>query len=138
MQAQDAEGAGAKFRAALELSGGSFALAHVNLGVLQVHAAQDAAGAMAHCEAAIAVDPLCETAHVHMAHLRLQSLDLKGAVAAYDKAVCLLRMKQELVDCYSMREAAAAQLVLLEAQPDIYGPAMEQHRARTMAAMQGQ
>jgi len=121
LEAQDVEGAASKFRAALKLSDDTFALAHVNLGVLQLHGLQDAAGALQHCEEAIKVDPLCETAHVHMAHLRLQTLDLEGAVSAYDKAVSLLRMKQELVDCYSMREAAAAQLSLLEAQPDIYG-----------------
>ena len=40
------------------------------------------------------VDPLCETAHVHMAHLCLQKNDLEAAVASYDLAVGLLRMKQ--------------------------------------------
>ena len=40
------------------------------------------------------VDPLCETAHVHMAHLCLQKNDLESAVASYDLAVGLLRMKQ--------------------------------------------
>ena len=40
------------------------------------------------------MDPLCETAHVHMAHLCLQKYDLEGALAAYDSAVALLRMKQ--------------------------------------------
>ena len=39
-------------------------------------------------------------AHVHMAHLCLQKNDLEAAVASYDHAVNLLRMKQELIDCY--------------------------------------
>ena len=47
-------------------------------------------------EQAIEVDKLCETAHVHMAHLCLQKFDLEGAVRSYDEAVALLRMKQVL------------------------------------------
>ena len=43
---------------------------------------------------AIVADPLCETAHVHMAHLMLQKNDLAVAVAAFDDAVALLRVKQ--------------------------------------------
>ena len=69
-------------------------------------------------------------AHVHMAHLCLQKNDLEAAVASYDRAVGLLRMKQELIDCFSMREAAAAQLALLREQPDIFGPVMEDNRKR--------
>ena len=61
-----------------------------------------AAGAV--MAAAVEVDPLCEAAHVHLAHLALQQNDLKGAVQSYDKAISLLRMHQELSDAYSMRE----------------------------------
>jgi hypothetical protein len=73
-------------------------------------------------------------AHVHMAHLCLQKNDLEAAVASYDRAVGLLRMKQELIDCFSMREAAAAQLALVREQPDIFGPVMEDNRKRAQAA----
>jgi len=120
----------AKFRAALALSSNGFALAHVNLGVLELTGAQNLDKALEHCAQAVAADALCETAHVHMAHLWLQKMDLKAAVESYDRAVALLRMKQELVDCFSMREATATQVKLLEAQPHIYGPAMQQHRER--------
>ena len=116
------------------MSGNRFALAYVNLGVLRLHANQDLAGAVERCKKAIEVDKLCETAHVHMAHLCLQQFDLEGAVKAYDDAVALLRMKQELVDCYSMRESAAAQLALLRAQPDVYGPASTRREPNTADA----
>jgi len=137
VEAQDFAAAKQKFSAALKVSGGKYALAHVNMGVLLLHQSQDLDGGLLHCEKAIAVDPLCETAHVHQAHLKLQQLDFAGAVAAYDAAVALLRMKQELIDCYSMREATAAQLQLLTAQPEIYGPLMAEHRKRAAAAMAG-
>ena len=84
---------------------------------------------------AIAVDPLCETAHVHLAHLHLQRNDLEAAIAAYDRGIALLRVKQELVDCYSMREAAAAQHKLLTEQAAIYAPVMEENRARMKEGM---
>ena len=75
-----------------------------------------------------------------MAHLRLQQFDLQAAVDCYDRAVALLRMKQELVDCFSMREATYAQLQLTQALPHIFKPAMEKHRQRVaeMAAGAGQ
>ena len=139
VEAQEMEAAKAKFSGALSISGNKFALAHVNLGVLELHRKQDleateppapprpapprparsrgrgggggllapppraslprlrparAQAAIKHCEKAISVDPLCETAHVHMAHLCLQKYDLRGAVAAYDRAVEMLRLKQ--------------------------------------------
>jgi len=59
-----------------------------------LHEQQDLEGAIALCRRAVEVDPLCETAHVHMAHLCLQKNDLEAAVASYDLAVGLLRMKQ--------------------------------------------
>jgi len=123
-----------KFDEAVRVSGGRFALAHVNKGVLKLHENQDLAGAIELCKTAVEVDPLCETAHVHMAHLCLQKNDLESAVASYDRAVGLLRMKQELIDCYSMREAAAAQLALLREQPALFGPVMEENRKRAAAA----
>jgi len=123
-----------KFEAAISVSGGKFALAHVNQGVLLLHEQQDLEGAIALCRTAVQVDPLCETAHVHMAHLCLQKNDLEAAVASYDLAVGLLRMKQELIDCFSMREAAAAQLALLRQQPEVFGPVMEDNRKRAAAA----
>ena len=88
---------------------------------------------------AIKVDPLCETAHVHMAHLMLQNNDLSGAIGAFDDAVALLRVKQELDETFSMREAAVAQLTLLQSQPEIYEPAMARQRAQAaqMAAAGG-
>lgn len=128
------EAARAKFELAISVSGGKFALAHVNQGVLMLHEQQDLEGAIALCRRAVEVDPLCETAHVHMAHLCLQKNDLESAVASYDLAVGLLRMKQELIDCFSMREAAAAQLVLLREQPEVFGPVMEENRKRAAQA----
>ena len=83
-----------KFELAISVSGGKFALAHVNQGVLLLHEQQDLEGAITLCRKAVEVDPLCETAHVHMAHLCLQKNDLEAAVASYDLAVGLLRMKQ--------------------------------------------
>eukprot|EP00964_Phaeocystis_antarctica_P110289 scaffold74665_cov42-Phaeocystis_antarctica.AAC.1 len=59
-----------------------------------LHEQQDLEGAITLCRKAVEVDPLCETAHVHMAHLCLQKNDLEAAVASYDLAVGLLRMKQ--------------------------------------------
>ena len=112
-----------------------YALAHVNLGVLQMHLDADADAALKSCLHAIAVDPLCETAHVHLAHLHLQRNDLEAAIAAYDRGIALLRVKQELVDCYSMREAAAAQHKLLTEQAAIYAPVMEENRARMKEGM---
>jgi len=123
-----------KFELAISVSGGKFALAHVNQGVLLLHEQQDLEGAIALCRRAVEVDPLCETAHVHMAHLCLQKNDLEAAVASYDLAVGLLRMKQELIDCFSMREAAAAQLALLRDQPEVFGPVMEENRKRAAEA----
>ena len=38
-------------------------------------------GALAECRKAIEVDSLCETAHVHMAHLCLQKNDLESGAA---------------------------------------------------------
>ena len=63
--------------------------------------------------------------------------DLEGAVKSFDDAVALLRVKQELEETFSMREAAAAQLKLLKEQPEIYEPAMARQRAQAqqMAAM---
>ena len=127
----------AKFDEALRVSGGRFALAHVNQGVLKLHRDGDLAGAIELCKKAAEVDPLCEAAHVHMGQFCLQRCaspgnpvsgmknDLESAVASYDRALGLLRMKQELIDCFSMREAAAAQLALLREQPAVFGPVME-------------
>eukprot|EP00965_Chrysotila_dentata_P201395 6180543-Pleurochrysis_carterae.AAC.1 len=42
-----------------------------------VAALQDVEGAIKYCRRATEVDPLCETAHVHMAHLQLQMSNLK-------------------------------------------------------------
>ena len=69
------------------------------------------------------------------AHLHLQRNDLEAAIAAYDRGIALLRVKQELVDCYSMREAAAAQHKLLTEQAAIYAPVMEENRARMKEGM---
>lgn len=52
VEANQFELAKSKFNAALEASDNGFALAHVNLGVLQLHAHQDIAAAMHHCEQA--------------------------------------------------------------------------------------
>ena len=119
-----------KFQKVLDISDSSFALAYVNLGVLQLHSEQDMDGAVEKCAQAVKVDPLCETAHVHMAHLMLQKGNLSAAVAAFDDAIALLRAKQELQEAYAMREAGAAQLVLMEEQPEVYKPAMERLRAQ--------
>ena len=100
-----------------------------------MHLDADADAALKSCLHAIAVDPLCETAHVHLAHLHLQRNDLEAAIAAYDRGIALLRVKQELVDCYSMREAAAAQHKLLTEQAAIYAPVMEENRARMKEGM---
>lgn len=70
-----------------------------------------------------------------MAHLMLQKSDWKAAVSAFDKALALLRVKQEVEETYAMREAASAQLALLASAPEIYQPAMEKQRA-AMASMQ--
>ena len=43
-------------------------------------------------------------------------------------AIALLRVPQELTECYAMREAVAAQLSLLEAQRDLYEPILEELR----------
>ena len=47
-----------------------------------MHLDADADAALKSCLHAIAVDPLCETAHVHLAHLHLQRNDLEAAIAA--------------------------------------------------------
>jgi len=123
------EAATAKFQKAIDVSNGGFALAHVNLGVIKLHAEQDSEAAIARCKQAIAADPLCETAHIHLAHLMLSIPDLAGALAAFDDAVALIRVKQELEETFAMREAAAAQLTLITEQPEIYKPVLEkQHR----------
>ena len=133
----DLDGARKKFEQAIKVSGGVFALGHVNLGVLKLHGSADLHGAIEACQLAIQADPLCETAHVHMAHLQLQNSDLRAAVSAFDDAVALLRVKQELEETYAMREAAAAQLSLLNENPTVYGPAMQKQReAAAMAAQQ--
>jgi import receptor subunit TOM70 len=123
------ESAKAKFEKAIEVSNGGFALAQVNLGVIKLHAEQDSEAAIKLCKKAIAADPLCETAHIHLAHLCLSVPDLAGALAAFDDAVALIRVKQELEETFQMREAAAAQLALVTEQPEIYKPVLEkQHR----------
>ena len=135
----DLAGAAEKFRKALEVSGGCFAISHVNLGVLDLHQegghSPDIDGALARFAQAIEADALCETAHVHMAHLMLQQNKWAEAVACFDKALALLRVKQEVEETYAMREAAAAQLSLLTSAPEIYEPVMERQRA-LMAGMQ--
>ena len=131
----DLDGARKKFQKAIRVSGGVFALGHVNLGVLKLHGDQDLHGAIEACKQAINADPLCETAHVHMAHLQLQNADLRAAVSAFDDAVALLRVKQELEETFAMREAAAAQLSLLNANPEVYGPAMAKQREAAAMAM---
>ena len=133
VESGDLAAASSKFEKALDVSDGGFALAHVNLGVLKLHGEQDLQGAIDRCAKAVQVDPLCETAHVHMAHLMLQKNDLEGAVGAFDDAVALLRVKQELEETFSMREAAAAQLALLAQQPAVYEPAMARQREKAMA-----
>jgi len=135
----DLTGAADKFRKALDVSNGRFAISHVNLGVLQLHQEgnrlPDLDGAIARFKQAIEADPLCETAHVHMAHLKLQQSEWAAAVSCFDDALALLRVKQEVEETYAMREAAAAQLALLTSAPEIYRPAMERQRAM-MAGMQ--
>lgn len=81
------------------------------------------------CPQAIDADGLCETAHVHMAHLMLQKSEWAVAIESFDAALALLRVKQEVEETFAMREAAAAQQALLTAQPEIYKPAMERQRA---------
>lgn len=140
VESGDLQGATAKFEQAISVSKGSFALAHVNLGVLALHVDQDLPAAIERCKKAIAVDPLCETAHVHMAHLHLQANELEKAVSAFDEATSMLRVKQELEEAFTMREAAAAQLSLLADQPKLYQPAIEVQRqqAAMMAAQMQQ
>ena len=133
VESGDLSGAASKFNKALEVSGSSYALAHVNLGVLKLHAEQDLNGAIERCKQAVSVDPLCETAHVHMAHLHLQNSDLSAAVAAFDDALSLLRVKQELEEAFTMREAAGAQLALLAENPTLYQPAIDNQRAQAQA-----
>ena len=58
----------------------------VALLLLKLHAEQDLNGAIERCKQAVSVDPLCETAHVHMAHLHLQNSDLSAAVASSEAA----------------------------------------------------
>jgi len=128
VESGDLPGARAKFERAIAVSDDTFALAHVNLAVLSLHADQDMPGAIERCNKAIAVDPLCETAHVHKAHLHLQAQQLQESVAAFDDAVALLRVKRELEEAHTMREAAAAQLALLTENPKVYQPAVEQQR----------
>jgi len=124
----DFEGAKAKFEKAIEVSNGGFALAHVNLGVIKLHAENDSARAIEFCKQAIAADPLCETAHIHLAHLMLQISDLGAAVVSFDDAVALIRVKQELEETFAMREASAAQLTLLNEQPEIFKPVIEKQQ----------
>ena len=121
-----------KFTKAIDVSNGTFALAHVNLGVLKLHGEQDLHGAIDRCKKAIEVDPLCETAHVHMAHLQLQNNDLRAAVAAFDDALALLRVRNELEEACTMREVAAAQLSLITENPSLYQPALENQRQQAM------
>jgi len=113
-----------KFNQAVEVSAGSFALAFVNLGGLRLHLERDVEGAIEMCTQAIAADPLCETAHVHMAHLMLQKKDLTVAVAAFDSAISLLRDELELEETFAMREAASVQLALITEQPGVFLPAL--------------
>jgi len=137
VESGDLVGATSKFEKALSVSGNSYALAHVNLGVLKLHSQQDIHGAIDACKRAISVDPLCETAHVHMAHLHLQNNDLAAAVTAFDDALALLRVKQELEEACTMREAAAAQLALISENPSLYQPALDAQRQQAAAmAMQ--
>ena len=138
VESGDLAGARTNFEKALAVSGGSYALAHVNLGILCLHEKQDIHGAIAKCQEAVAADPLCETAHVHMAHLQLQNSDLRAAVAAFDEAIALLRVKTELEEACGMREAAAAQVKLLTENPKLYEPAMARQRAQAAAMMQAQ
>ena len=70
-----------------------------------------------------------------MAHLLLQKADLKNAVDAFDSAISLLRVKQELEETCAMREATAAQLTLISEQNEIYAPILERHRAAQAAQM---
>ena len=132
VESGDLTGALAKFTKAIDVSNGTFALAHVNLGVLKLHGEQDLHGAIDRCKKAIEVDPLCETAHVHMAHLQLQNNDLRAAVAAFDDALALLRVRNELEEACTMREVAAAQLSLITENPSLYQPALENQRQQAM------
>ena len=50
VESGDLAGAASKFNKALEVSNGSYALAHVNLGVLKLHAEQDLKGAIERCK----------------------------------------------------------------------------------------
>ena len=93
MELNDLDGAKAKIEKAAELGGGKFALAHVNQAVLRMNS-MDMKGAMGQLQKAIAVDPLCETAHVHMAHLHIQDKNLPAAIKSYDAAINLLRVPQ--------------------------------------------
>jgi len=140
LELQKTDEAVEKIGKAIKLGGGKFALAHVNQAVIQMTTG-DMQGAMAELQSAVTVDPLCETAHVHMAHLHIQDKALQAAVDSYDKAIELLRVPQELTECFAMREAVAAQLQLLTAQPALYEPVMEEIRqmqAQMQAQMMGQ
>ena len=75
---------------------------------------------------------------MHKAHLQLQNNHLREAVEAFDCAIGLLRVKQELEETVSMREAAAAQVALLDAHPEIYQPALDRQRAQAQMMMQMQ
>ena len=66
----------------------------------------------------------------------MQANDLEKAVRYFDEAMGLLRVKQELEEACTMREAAAAQLALLEENPSLYKPAIEQQRAQAAAIAQ--
>ena len=69
-----------------------------------------------------------------MAHLHLQANELREAVTAFDRALSLLRVKGELEEACTMREAAAAQLALLDENPKLYEPAIA-HQRQQAAAM---
>ncbi|KAJ3055603.1 TOM (translocase of outer membrane) complex component [Rhizophlyctis rosea] len=106
------------FDKAIELMPNS-PLPYINKAILYLQWKQDPVTAEAECRKATEVDPQCDIAFAQLAQLLLHQNKVEESLQHYDKAAELARTEAELMNAISCREAAAAQLYVSKAYPDL-------------------
>jgi len=97
-------------------------------GMLLIHWKKDIPGAVACINQALQADPKCDMALEHLATINVQSGKLERGVELLDRVIPLSKTQSEMAHYFSLRDAAAAQITVIErlgiALPNNHVPGM--------------
>ena len=93
-------------------------LAYINRAILQLQGNNNPEAAEIDCRMAVQVDPQSDIAMTQLAQLLCHQNKIEEAIGLYDKAIQVTRTKQEVLNIVSCREAALAQLFVVENYPN--------------------